>query len=548
MKPTIVATVIACAGVLCAAATARVVAVQKNALRQAQGVPSSPRGGSNPLLKEPLRLKQGLISGVPGTTESIAVFKGIPFAAPPVGPARWRAPEPAAGWSGVRRADAFSASCIQSIVTERKPWTYEFMTHGEISEDCLYLNVWTPATSASARRPVFVYIYGGGNVEGSGAVPVYDGEGLASKGLVVVTFNYRVGVLGFFTHPELSKESPYHASGNYGLLDQIAAVKWVHDNIAAFGGDPARITIAGQSAGASAVHNLTASPLAKGLFQRGIADSGSSIATAGARTHKDQEADGVRFADAKGAHSLAELRAMSWKDVVAPITPAPTPALRFAIVTDGYALPAGEKDAFARGTQNDVPTITGLNADENGASPHPTTTRDGFEKQARQRFGDRADEFLKLYPVTNDEDARAAQNQSSRDQARVSMYLWALNRNRTAKTPAFTYFWTHALPGSDVDQYGAFHTSEVPYVLNTLSRSDRPFTDVDRTIADTLSSYWANFATTGDPNGKGLQQWAPVSVDSPATMEVGDNFRSIPVASSKERLEFFRRFLTKSGT
>jgi para-nitrobenzyl esterase len=534
MKRTIVASALACAGVLCAVATARVAAIQKN--------------GGNPLLKEPLRLKQGLISGVPGTNESIAVFKGIPFAAPPVGAGRWRAPGPADGWSGVRKAEAFSPSCIQSIATERKPWTYEFMTHGEISEDCLYLNVWTPATSATARRPVFVYIYGGGNVEGSGAVPVYDGEGLASKGLVVVTFNYRVGVLGFFTHPELSKESPSQASGNYGLLDQIAAVKWVHDNIAAFGGDPARITIAGQSAGASAVHNLTASPLAKGLFHRGIADSGSSIAAGGARPLKDQEADGVRFADAKGVHSLAELRAMNWKEVIAPITPAPTPAVRFTIVTDGYALPVTEKDAFARGTQNDVPTITGLNADENGASPHPTITRDAYEKQARQRYGAMADEFLKLYPAANDEDARAAQNESSRDQARVSMYLWALNRHRTAKTPAFTYFWTHALPGPDVDQYGAFHTSEVPYVLNTLSRSDRPFTDVDRKIADTLSSYWANFATTGDPNGKGLQRWAPVSVDSPMTMEVGDNFRSIPVASSKERLEFFRRFLTKSGT
>jgi para-nitrobenzyl esterase len=548
MKRTIVATVIACAGVLSAAATARVVAVQKNALRQAQGVPSSSRDGGNPLLKEPLRLKQGLLSGVAGTNESIAVFKGIPFAAPPVGPSRWRAPDSAAAWSGVRKADAFSPSCIQSIVAERKPWTYEFMTHGEISEDCLYLNVWTPATSATARRPVFVYIYGGGNVEGSGAVPAYDGEGLASKGLVVVTFNYRVGVLGFFTHPELSKESPYHASGNYGLLDQIAAVKWVHENIAAFGGDPSRITIAGQSAGASAVHNLTASPMAKGLFHRAIADSGSGITAAGGRTLKDQEADGVRFAEAKGAHSLAELRAISWKDIIAPITPAPTPALRFTIVTDGYALPITEKDAFARGTQNDVPTITGLNADENGAVPHPTITREAFEQQARQRYAEMADEFLKLYPAANDEEAQAAQNQSSRDQARVSMYLWALNRNRTAKTPAFTYFWTHALPGPDVGQYGAFHTSEVLYVLNTLSRSDRPFTDVDRKIADALSSYWANFATTGDPNGKGLQRWSPVSADSPMTMEVGDNFRSIPVASTKERLEFFRRFLTRSGT
>lgn len=534
MKRTAGITMLACSTLLGVCASIGLLAQQKN--------------GANPLLKEPLRLKQGQLAGVPGRNQAIAVFKGIPFGAPPVGAARWRAPEPAAGWSGVRKADTFSASCIQSIATERKPWTYEFMTHGEISEDCLYLNVWTPATAPSDHRPVFVYIYGGGNVEGSGAVPVYDGEGLASKGLVVVTFNYRVGVLGFFSHSELSKEAAYHASGNYGLLDQIAAVKWVHDNISAFGGDPNRITIAGQSAGASAVHNLTASPLAKGLFHRAIADSGSGISTASARTLQDQEADGQRFMEAKGVRSLADLRAMSWQDATTPLKPAPTPALRFTIVTDGYALPVTEKEAFSRGSQNDVPTITGLNADENGAAPHPTITRDGFERQARQRYGEMADEFLKLYPSSTDEEARASQNLSSRDQARTSMYLWATNRGRTAKTPAYTYFWTHPLPGPEVDQYGAFHTSEVPYVLNTLSQADRPFAEADRKIADTLSSYWANFATGGDPNGKGLPRWVPVSGDAAATMEVGDNFRSIPIASSKERLDFFKRFLTRSGT
>jgi para-nitrobenzyl esterase len=277
------------------------------------------QGGRAGLAQQPVRTGQGLVAGVGGRNATIAVFKGIPFAAPPVGSMRWRAPQPAAPWSGVRHADAFSPSCIQTIVTEKKPWTYEFMAHGEVSEDCLYLNVWTAARSERERRPVFVYIYGGANVEGSASVPAYDGEGLASKGLVVVTFNYRVGLLGFFSHPELSKEAPYHASGNYGLLDQIAAVKWVHDNIAAFGGDPDRITIAGQSAGASAVHNLTASPLAKGLFHRAIAQSGSSIAAAAPRTMQDQEADGLRFAELKGAHSLAELRAMPWQDIVVPL-------------------------------------------------------------------------------------------------------------------------------------------------------------------------------------------------------------------------------------
>jgi carboxylesterase type B len=501
-----------------------------------------------PMTRQPVRTGQGLVSGVAGRNPAIAVFKGIPFAAPPVGAMRWRAPQPAAPWSGERRAEAFSPSCIQTIVTGKKPWTYEFMAHGEVSEDCLYLNVWTPARSERDRRPVFVYIYGGGNVEGSGSVPVYDGEGLASKGLVVVTFNYRVGLLGFFSHHELSKEASYHGSGNYGLLDQIAAVKWVHDNIAAFGGDPDRITIAGQSAGASAVHNLTASPLAKGLFHRAIADSGSGITTAPPRTMQDQEADGVRFAELKGARTLAELRAMPWQDVVVPLRPAPAPAIRFTIVPDGYALPSAVREVFAGGKQNDVPTLTGLNADENGAVPHPTITRDAYERQARQRYGTMADEFLKLYPAASDAEARQAQNDSARDQARVSMYLWALNRARTAKTNAFTYYWTHPLPGLDVEQYGAFHTSEVPYVLNTLSQSDRPFAQKDREIADTLSSFWVNFATSGDPNGKGLPRWPAVSPEAATTMEVGDHFRPIPVASSPERLEFYRRFLLRSGT
>ncbi|MEO8078550.1 MAG: carboxylesterase family protein, partial [Acidobacteriota bacterium] len=388
--------------------------------------------------------------------------------------------------------------------------------------------------------PVFVYLYGGANVEGSGSIPAYDGEGLASKGLVVVTFNYRVGVLGFFAHPELTRESSYHASGNYGLLDQIAAVRWVHENIGAFGGDPNRVTVAGQSAGASAVHSLTASPLAKGLFQRAIADSGAG--GGGTRTMADQEADGVRFAEAKKARSLADLRAMPWQDVVAPVQ-----GVRFAPLPDGYALPETVRQTFAAGKQNDVPMLTGINADEGGASPHPVTTLDAFQRQARQRYGDMADEFLKLYPAASDDQAKLAQNESARDLARATMYAWAVDRAKTAKTKVFTYFWTHPLPGPDADQYGAFHTSEVPYVLNTLSMSSRPFTAADHRIADTLSSYWANFAATGDPNGKGLPAWPAVSADTAMTMEVGESFRPIPVAGSKEKREFLARFLSRSN-
>jgi para-nitrobenzyl esterase len=253
----------------------------------------------------PVRTASGLISGVAGADPSVTAFKGIPFAAPPVGDLRWRAPQPAARWQGTRKAEQFSDSCIQKIVPERKPWTAEFMAHNQVSEDCLYLNVWTAAKSAADKRPVLVWFYGGGYNEGSTAVPVYDGEELARKGLVVVTVNYRVGLFGFLAHPDLSKESEHNASGNYGTLDQIAALQWVRQNISAFGGDPGRVTIAGQSAGASSVHNMTASPLAKGLFHRAIAESGSAVA-ANSRVPGIREAEqaGVKFAASKGAGGI----------------------------------------------------------------------------------------------------------------------------------------------------------------------------------------------------------------------------------------------------
>jgi len=489
-----------------------------------------------------VRVAEGRLAGAAAADPDVTVFKGVPFAAPPVGDLRWRAPRPPAPWDGVRKADAFSASCVQNIVDVRKPWTYEFMAHGATGEDCLYLNVWTPARAASERHPVLVFIHGGANTEGSGSVPVYDGTGLATKGTVVVTINYRLGPFGFFAHPELTQETTYHASGNYGLLDQIAAVRWVKANIAAFGGDPSRITVAGQSAGASGVRNLIVSPLAKDLFHRAIAESGVSLLGVGpARTLADAEQDGVRFARAKTAASIAELRALPAQQIATP--PVGGTPFRWGTVIDNYALVSGEADAFAAGRHNDVPVLTGTNRDESGASPVPTATAATFQRQIEQRYGEKAPEFLALYPAASDEDARGSANASARDVARVTTSMWAAGRAKTAASKTFTYFWDHTLPGPDAAQYGAFHTSEVPYVLNTLAQSDRPFTADDRKIADVMSSYWANFAANGDPNGRGLPRWPSTSEQPDATMNVGDTFAPIPLAGSAGKLALLRSLL-----
>ena len=489
-----------------------------------------------------VRVGNGQLAGAMTASSGIAAFKGVPYAAAPVGDLRWRAPQPVAAWEGVRDAKAFSPSCVQNIVDARKPWTYEFMAHGTTSEDCLYLNVWTPAKAVTERHPVLMFIHGGANTEGSGSVPVYDGSGLASKGLVVVTINYRLGPFGFLAHPELTAEAPYHASGNYGLLDQIAAVRWVKTNIAAFGGDPARITISGQSAGAFGVRNLLISPLAAGQFQRAIAESGVSLSGFGAsRTLTDAEQEGTRFATAKGATTLAALRALPAQQIAAPISGGAP--FRWGTVVDNYSLTGSEAEIFASGRHNDVPVLTGTNRDESGAVPLPTVTAPAFEKQIQQRYGDRAANFLKLYPASSDEAAHTAQNESARDIARVTTSIWAAHRAKTARARTFTYFWDHTLPGPDAAQYGAFHTSEVPYVMNTLAFSDRPFTADDRKIADMVSSYWANFAAAGDPNGEGLPHWPSTAEAPDRTMNVGDAFTPIPLAGSPDKLVLLRALL-----
>ena len=470
----------------------------------------------------------GRLEGAAGRDAAVHVFKGVPYAAPPVGPRRWKAPAPPAAWSGVRPADRFAPACVQNVTGARLPWTDEFMHQGAVDEDCLYLNVWTTA-SRGARRPVLVYIYGGGFNEGSGSVAIYDGEALAKKGLVVVTFNYRVGVLGFLAHPDLGAESPHAAPGNYGLLDQVGALRWIQENIAAFGGDPANVTIAGQSAGAMSVYLLTASPRTRGLFHRAIVQSGpgglasfgvgSARALAQSRTVAGQA--GAAWAKAHGATSLAALRARAARELLAPVAGAPP--VRFAPVIDGWLLTEDVDAVYAKGRQQDVPLLTGMNADEGSAfEGYGTATMASFREQARARFGDRAPQFLALYPTASDGDAARAQVRSARDGALVALQQLASQRAATAKTPAFLYYFEHAIPWPEHPQYGAFHTGEVPYVFGNLALLERPWTAVDRTLAETASSYWVRFATAGDPNGPRLPAWPAYTPSSPSVMVLGD--------------------------
>jgi carboxylesterase type B len=399
-----------------------------------------------------------------------------------------------------------------------------------------------------------VWIYGGGFQQGSTAVPLYDGEGLAKKGLVVVTFNYRVGVFGFLAHPELTRESAHQSSGNYALMDQIAALHWVQRNILKFGGDPNNVTIAGQSAGGSSVHDLTVSPLAHGLFQRAIVQSGGSTVNRGGLSNGPEslasaESKGGKFAEAKGVHSLAELRSMSWQKLLEPVTAAAFQGgFRFVPIVDGYVLPASFMSVIAEGKQNDAVTLTGSALGELGgiSGPQKLVTLSEFQARARQRFGDAADEFLKLYPATTDAEAKAAQKQSAVDQSLVAQYLWAQVRSKTAKTKVYEYLWDHTLPGPDSGKLGAFHSSELPYTLNNLHASDRPFTEDDQRIAAVMSSYWANFCATGDPNGNGLPPWPAVD-EKPQVMELGDKTQPIPLADSPAKIRFFKKFLTGSN-
>ena len=479
-----------------------------------------------------------------------AAFLGVPYAAPPVGELRWKPPQPLASWTGDRAADHFAPSCQQAVVPGGfGPWSQEYVVSGEVSEDCLYLNVWTSARKKDDRLPVLFWIHGGGFSQGSGSVPIYDGAPLAAQGLVVVTINYRVGVYGFLAHPELTAESADHASGNYGLLDMVAALRWVQKNIAAFGGDPARVTIAGQSAGAAAVHHLIASPLASGLFSGAIAESGSGMGLRVA-DHAEAEAAGQKLSQGDGdSLTLAQLRALTPAQLDARVEKMPSgggpPGLRFAPIVDGWFLP----DAATVGKNtNDTPILTGMTANEvSGVDPnYGKITAASFKQQLDSTYGALASDAASLYRAKDDAHAPSAADALSRDRGLASMYLWAKDRLPHTKRPVFAYLWTHVEPGPDSARYRAFHSSEIPYVFSTLDKAERPFTAGDFALARRLGSYWVNFVKTGDPNEVGLPQWPALDAKQRQILELGDAIKPRPVLD-KRRLKFFEKHVAGGG-
>lgn len=448
---------------------------------------------------------QGALVGI--MDNGVSAFLGIPYAAPPVGAGRWAPPRTAPNWGAApRAADKYGPACPQVIAPKggRAPWTDEFMHPAAlgVSEDCLTLNVWTPAALSSGQRPqgnlpVLVYIYGGAFQEGSNAIAAYNGANFAKKGVVVVNLNYRVGALGFLAAPEFSAEQG-GSSGNYGIQDQIAGLQWIRDNIAAFGGDSNKVTIAGQSAGGMSVHALIASPMAKGLFRGAIVQAGGIGGTFSEAA--TPEANGSAFIKTLGAASIAEARAMPFEKIMA------TPAPRGGVIADGKIIPKGREPTPAA---SDVPVLIGANLNEGGVK---TVTAETWKVQLADRYGTRAAEALKLYPANSDAQARDSAEREAADRTALSYEDFVVRR--ASDKPLYAYQFTHVLPGPEQAKFGAFHTSELPYVFNTLHLTiGRNITEKDRSIADETSSYWANFVKSGNPNGAGLAQWLPFSDD-----------------------------------
>jgi para-nitrobenzyl esterase len=447
---------------------------------------------------------------VPASVNGIRVYKGLPYAAPPTGERRWRAPAAVLPWSGVRPVDRFGPNCLQpKVYLDTDPFT------PSMAEDCLYLNVWTGA-AADAKRPVIFWIHGGGYIAGSGGAPRTDGTVLARKGVIVVTINYRLGVFGFLAHPDLTAESPHHASGNYALMDMIAALEWVHRNIAKFGGDPANVTIAGESAGSDAVSRLMASPQAHGLFARAIGESGSAFGTMGPdETLAQGEANGEAFTKAMGVSSIDALRKRSSAEILALET-SPILHWNFHPITDGWILPQPVRAIFAAGKQNDVPLLLGWNAQEGTLFQSALQGR-SLPDALKATFGARDAEAASFYPLaTPDETADSLVRLAGDIVIAQPTWSWATAQARSGHAPVYLYRFDRAPPVPDDwfgdafkgKKVGAFHSGEIVYAFGHPGIIPSwAVTDTDRHIGDLMSSYWAAFAAAGNPNGDARPIW-----------------------------------------
>jgi para-nitrobenzyl esterase len=463
--------------------------------------------GAVPDATPTVRIEQGVLQGG-AAADGVNAFKGVPYARPPVGPNRWRPPAPAGGWSGVRDATRFGPGCVQpdppaaSIYADPPP---------EMSEDCLSLNVWTPR--AARKAPVMVWFHGGSQTFGYTGSPLYDASALAARGVVVVTVNYRLGVLGYLALPELSAESPHGGSGNYGLLDQIEALRWVRRNIAAFGGDPTNVTIFSESAGAMSVVQMLASPLARGLFQKAITESGGmpTLPELKVAEHGLPSAEGMGQAVARAvkAGNLATLRAMDAGALTNAAYAAKYPVWS---TVDGWVLTRQTVETFDRGEQARVPTLAGFNGDEIRALFKPPVPPDAktYVAAIRQRYGDLADDFLRLYPPS---DLEGSVQRAMRD----GTFAWGMERLAAKQTaigaPAYLYRFDHSYPAAEARGFGAFHGIEVPYVFGLIGKRipdawpAAPDTEAEKRLQDTMMDYWTNFARTGSPGTVGGVEW-----------------------------------------
>jgi para-nitrobenzyl esterase len=509
------------------------------------------------LAADRVKTANGMVEGVTEAS-GIHVYRGIPFAAPPVGDLRWKAPQPVKNWDDVRSATQFGPRCMQASIFG----DMVFRSNG-MNEDCLYLNVWTPAKSASERLPVLVYFFGGGFVAGDGSESRYDGESMAKKGIVSLTVNYRLGVFGFMAHPELTKESPHHASGNYALLDQNAALQWVQKNIAAFGGDPRKVTIAGESAGSIAVSAQMVSPLSKGLIAGAIGESGGLIAPTLPPVPLAQgEEAGVKFAASIGAASLAALRAMTSAQIMDAT--AKLPVGRFASTVDGYFLPKTPVEILAAGEQAHVPLLVGWNTEENPARVvlgQNEPTPENYAKALRTMYGDRADEALKVYAAaTNEEVLQAAADLASDRFIAYSTWKWADVHGRTGGKPVYRYLYarprpqTNAAPaaasGSNAPRApaarGAVHSAEIEYAMGNLAGNKAyAWTPDDHKVSEVMQGYFANFVKTGNPNGLGLPQWPAANSGAPPQFMRIDVDSRAEADKTRPRYEFLDSIYNK---